>query len=352
MPAQSPTLSPTLSAMVAALRGSSSGMPASTLPTRSAPTSAALVKMPPPTRMKRASSEAPKANPISTAVAEFWKMRTMAVAPASPRPTQSMPVTAPGAEGHPERLGHAAALGGGGGRADVAAHGDAHADEAGQTGEGGAEEEADDPVEAVLLEGQGDPPVGLHHLGGGEEDQDRQRDDDHHDGPELPAQEGLGALLDRLGDLLHLRRALVGGQDVAGEQEAGADADDAGDQADVQPGLVHPAEVEGLVATLGCEEIDHSRCALSVPVGPAGRGRRCPRPCGAAALSTTAFDVVTPGRGRAGEVAPDAGPGGTLATGAGAGNFSHCRHPGDDRGGRSGPGSDRSARPAPARTRG
>ena len=32
-----------LSAMVAALRGSSSGMPASTLPTRSAPTSAALV---------------------------------------------------------------------------------------------------------------------------------------------------------------------------------------------------------------------------------------------------------------------------------------------------------------------
>ena len=42
-PAQSPTLSPTRSAMTAGLRGSSSGMPASTLPTRSAPTSAALV---------------------------------------------------------------------------------------------------------------------------------------------------------------------------------------------------------------------------------------------------------------------------------------------------------------------
>src|SRR4030042_1522572 len=53
-PAQSPTLSPTRSAMTAGLRGSSSGMPASTLPTRSAPTSAALVKMPPPTRLKRA----------------------------------------------------------------------------------------------------------------------------------------------------------------------------------------------------------------------------------------------------------------------------------------------------------
>ena len=43
MPATSPTLSPTLSAMVAGLRGSSSGMPCSTLPTRSAPTSAAFV---------------------------------------------------------------------------------------------------------------------------------------------------------------------------------------------------------------------------------------------------------------------------------------------------------------------
>jgi len=43
MPAQSPTLSPTLSALTAGLRGSSSGMPASILPTRSAPTSAAFV---------------------------------------------------------------------------------------------------------------------------------------------------------------------------------------------------------------------------------------------------------------------------------------------------------------------
>ena len=43
IPATSPTLSPTLSAIVAGLRGSSSGMPASILPTRSAPTSAALV---------------------------------------------------------------------------------------------------------------------------------------------------------------------------------------------------------------------------------------------------------------------------------------------------------------------
>ena len=43
MPATSPTLSPTLSAIVAGLRGSSSGIPASTLPDRSPATSAAFV---------------------------------------------------------------------------------------------------------------------------------------------------------------------------------------------------------------------------------------------------------------------------------------------------------------------
>jgi len=64
MPAQSPTLSPTLSAITAALRGSSSGIPASILPTRSAPTSAALVKMPPPRRANTEMREPPKARPI------------------------------------------------------------------------------------------------------------------------------------------------------------------------------------------------------------------------------------------------------------------------------------------------
>ena len=71
MPAQSPTLSPTLSAIVAGLRGSSSGMPASTLPTRSAPTSAAFVKMPPPSRANTEISEPPKPSPISASTAVF-----------------------------------------------------------------------------------------------------------------------------------------------------------------------------------------------------------------------------------------------------------------------------------------
>ena len=95
MPAQSPTLSPTLSAMVAGLRGSSSGMPASTLPTRSAPTSAALVKMPPPTRRNRASSEPPKPKPMRIAELVFWNTIMMSVAPRRPRPTQNMPHTPP-----------------------------------------------------------------------------------------------------------------------------------------------------------------------------------------------------------------------------------------------------------------
>ena len=65
IPAQSPTLSPTLSAITAGFLGSSSGIPASILPTRSAPTSAPLVKIPPPSLAKIEIREPPKANPIN-----------------------------------------------------------------------------------------------------------------------------------------------------------------------------------------------------------------------------------------------------------------------------------------------
>ena len=195
-----------------------------------------------------------------------------------------------GAEGHPQRAGHAPTLRGGGGGADIAPHGDAHADEAGQAGKGRAEEEADDAVEAVLGEGerQHGVPVAddrhavraqLHDLGGGEEHQDGQRDHDDGDGPELPAQEGLGPLLDGQGDLLHLGRALVIRQDVAGQEESGHDAHQAGRQADVQPDFVRSAELEILVSTLGGEEVDHAWCAflvLSVFSGSAVEGRGNP----------------------------------------------------------------------------
>ncbi len=52
IPATSPTLSPTLSAITPGFLGSSSGIPASTLPTKSAPTSAPFVKIPPPSLAK------------------------------------------------------------------------------------------------------------------------------------------------------------------------------------------------------------------------------------------------------------------------------------------------------------
>ena len=102
MPATSPTLSPTLSAIVAGLRASSSGMPASTLPTKSAPTSAAFVKMPPPTRANNAWLLAPmpkqsivtviSRNGMSTIQYRTPNHRQMSK---SPSPTTVSPITAP-----------------------------------------------------------------------------------------------------------------------------------------------------------------------------------------------------------------------------------------------------------------
>jgi len=57
-------LSPTLSAITAGFLGSSSGIPASTFPTKSAPTSAPFVKIPPPNLAKIEIREAP--NPKDT----------------------------------------------------------------------------------------------------------------------------------------------------------------------------------------------------------------------------------------------------------------------------------------------
>ena len=65
IPATSPTLSPTLSAMVAGFFGLSSGKPASILPTKSEPKSAALVKIPPPTLANKAIVEPPKPKPAT-----------------------------------------------------------------------------------------------------------------------------------------------------------------------------------------------------------------------------------------------------------------------------------------------
>ena len=93
IPATSPTLSPTLSAMTPAFLGSSSGIPASTFPTRSEPTSAALVKIPPPTLAKSAIELAPNPNPATTVIS--WKTRYRTVTPSNPIPTTVIPITEP-----------------------------------------------------------------------------------------------------------------------------------------------------------------------------------------------------------------------------------------------------------------
>ena len=107
MPATSPTLSPTLSAIVAGLRGSSSGMSCSTLPTMSAPTSAAFVYIPPPTLAKRAWVEAPmpKVSMVVVITTSFWEVSGLSMKAfrsnhqiemsRRPRPTTVSPITAP-----------------------------------------------------------------------------------------------------------------------------------------------------------------------------------------------------------------------------------------------------------------
>jgi len=56
-------LSPTLSAIVAGFFGESSGNPDYTFPTKSAPKSAALVKIPPPTLANKAIVDPPNPYP-------------------------------------------------------------------------------------------------------------------------------------------------------------------------------------------------------------------------------------------------------------------------------------------------
>ena len=191
MPAQSPTLSPTLSAITAGLRGSSSGMPASTLPTRSAPTSAALVKMPPPRRAKTEISEPPKPRPIRASIASLSsspaRTRIAEVAgDAEQREADDQQAGDRAAlEGGVERRRHAAASGLG--HACVRAHRDVHADEAGRAGEHAADDEADAGRDAA----------------GHERHDDRERNGDAGDDRVLAVQVGLGALLDGAGDLLH-----------------------------------------------------------------------------------------------------------------------------------------------------
>ena len=200
MPAQSPTLSPTLSAMVAGLRGSSSGMPASTLPTRSPPTSAPLVKMPPPRRAKIEISDAPK----PSATMESITSRSFGAICSDADEEAEIKRHAEQRQAGHQHAGDGAGaerdfepagerLGRGLRGAHIGAHRHVHADEAGRAGQDGADRKAD-----------GDQPA--------EEIADDQEDDDADDGDRriLPLQIGLRALADGRGDFLHFLAAGIG----------------------------------------------------------------------------------------------------------------------------------------------
>ena len=92
-------MSPTLSAITPGFRGSSSGIPASTLPTKSAPTSAALVYIPPPTRAKRAIDDAPIPKPAaaerSLPDSSAPSQNATSEIPSKPSPPTESPITAP-----------------------------------------------------------------------------------------------------------------------------------------------------------------------------------------------------------------------------------------------------------------
>ena len=210
MPAQSPTLSPTLSAMVAGLRGSSSGMPASTLPTRSPPTSAPLVKMPPPRRAKIEISDAPKPSATSASMT----VRSLGALCIVPVEEAEIECHAKQRETRNQHAGDGARLEGefkpagerlGGGLRDphVGAHRDIHADEAGRTRQHGADREADR-----------DQPA----------ERETDDDEDHHaddaDGGVLALEIGLRALAHGRGNFLHPLAAGIGAHHRLGRPDA------------------------------------------------------------------------------------------------------------------------------------
>ncbi len=166
-----------------------------------------------------------------------------------------------GAVGHLEGRGHLALPGRRRG-AHVAPYGQAHPDEAGEAGAQGPGQKADHPVETGLGEGEVGHRVAesidVGHLGGGEEDEHGQGDDDDPDGLELPSQEGLRPLLDGLGDVFHGGRALVGGEDTPYQQKGHHDGGHGTQERKVQPGLLGVVEREDLVTPFS-QEVGH-RC--------------------------------------------------------------------------------------------
>ena len=191
MPAQSPTLSPTLSAIVAGLRGSSSGIPASTFPTRSAPTSARLGEDAAAESREHRDQRAAEAEPDERvdrrlgAVVEDRGQQPVVAGDAEQRqPDDEHAGDRPAAERDAQRRRDAAARGLG--HARVRADRDVHPDVARRAGEDAADREP-----------AGDRDV-LH-----EDQRDEQHHPDDRDRRVLAVEVRLGAFLHRPRDALH-----------------------------------------------------------------------------------------------------------------------------------------------------
>jgi hypothetical protein len=99
--------------------------------------------------------------------------------------------------------------------------------------------------------------VRLQDPGGGDEHHHGQGHEDDPDRLELAPEVGQRPLLDRLGDLDHLRRAPVGGEHPLHEEEADGDGDQRGGAREDEPEPLRAPELEGLVAPLGGEHMKH-----------------------------------------------------------------------------------------------
>jgi hypothetical protein len=183
-------------------------MPASTLPTRSPPTSAPLVKMPPPRRAKIDDGEAEPA--VQEAEVERdAEQREAGHQHAGDRARLERELEAAG-----ERADRG--LGG----AHVGAHRDVHADEARDAGEHGADREAErhQPAEEIA-------------------DHQEDHDTDDADRGVLALEIGLRALAHGGGNLLHARAAGIGGEHRANRPDRVEDRErPAGDD---QPQSIH-----------------------------------------------------------------------------------------------------------------
>ena len=201
-------------------------MPASTLPTRSAPTSAPLVKMPPPRRAKIEISDEPNARPDQRVqrrvlgVARVMRQHDEVAGDAEQRKADHQHAgDRAAAERDGERGCDAAPRGFG--RAHVRAHGDVHADVAGEAREDRADRKTDRgaPVQR-------------------ETDHDEQHDADDRDRRVLAIEIRARAFLDRRGDLLHALVAGRFGQDPADRPDAVENRQDRADQRDQQTVLL------------------------------------------------------------------------------------------------------------------